>query len=66
MKVRQKRFQYWGSVNGKAQKLWTEWFNYNGPEEKIQQKGYGGNHLLNEYRTIEREDNGKENNKANK
>jgi hypothetical protein len=66
MEVRQKRFQYWGSVNGKAQKLWTEWFDYNGPEEKIQQKGYGGNHLINEYRTIEREDNGKENNKANK
>ena len=66
MEVRQKRFQYWGSVNGVPQKLWTEWFDYSGPEEKIQQKGYGGNHLLNEYRTVEREDNEKGNNKANK
>lgn len=53
MKVRQKRFQYWGFKDGKAQKLWTEWFNYSGPEEKIQQNGYSGNHLFNEYRTIE-------------
>lgn len=52
MEVRQKRFQYWGSVNGIPQVMWTEWFDYSGPEEKIQQKGYGGKHLLNEYRTI--------------
>lgn len=52
MEVRQKRFQYWGSVNGVPQVMWTEWFDYDGPEEKIQQKGYGGKHLLNEYRTI--------------
>lgn len=54
MEVRQKRFQYWGSVNGVPQVMWSEWFDYNGPEEKIQQKGFKGNHLLNEYRTIER------------
>jgi len=54
MEVRQKRFQFWGSVNGKPQKLWTEWFDYNGPEEDIQQKGFNGNHLLNEFRTIKR------------
>ena len=53
MEVRQKRYQYWGSVNGKPQIMWTDWFNYDGPEDKIQQKGFGGNHLLNEYRTIE-------------
>ena len=53
MEVRQKRFQYWGSVNGVPQLMCTEWFNYDGPEEKIQQKGYGGKHLLNEFRTIE-------------
>lgn len=53
MKVRQKRFQYWSLVNGKPQKVWSEWFDYNGCEESIQQKGYKGNHLLNEYRTVE-------------
>ena len=50
--MRQKRFQYWGFVDGKSQVLWTEWFNYDGPEEKVQMKGYKGNHLKNEYRTI--------------
>ena len=64
--IRQKRFQYWGSVNGVPQVMWTSWFNFDGPEEKIQLKGFKGNHLLNEYRTIEREDNGEGNNKANK
>lgn len=53
MEVRQKRYQYWGSVNGKPQIMWTEWFNYNGPEEPIQHKGFKGNDLKNEYRTIE-------------
>ena len=66
MEVRQKRYQYWGSINGVPQIMWTKWFDYNGPEEPIQHKGFKGNHLLNEYRTIEREDNGKENSKANK
>lgn len=49
--MRQKRFQYWGSVNGVPQKIWTEWFNYNGPENPIQLKGFKENHLLNAFRT---------------
>lgn len=52
MTQRQKRFQYWGSVNGKSQIMWTKWFNYNGPEEPIQHKGFKGSNLKNEYRTI--------------
>ena len=44
VKLKQKRYQYW-SRNGIA---WTEWFDYDGPEDKIQGKG-----LNNEYRTIE-------------
>ena len=52
MKQRQKRYQYWGSVNGTPTILWTNWFNYSGPEEPIQMKGFKGNHLRNEYRTI--------------
>ena len=51
--VRQKRFQYWGFKDGKAQKLWTEWFDYNGEEYPIQLKGHRGNNLKNEFRTIE-------------
>ncbi len=54
VQVRQKRFQYWGSLDGIPMKMWTEWFDYNGPEEDIQQKGFNGNHLLNEFRTIKR------------
>lgn len=54
MKVRQKRFQYWGSLNGTPVKMWAKWFDYNGEEEPIQLKGFKGNHLLNEYRTIEK------------
>ena len=49
---RQKRFQYWAFLNGVARKVWTEWFDYSGPEYPIQQKGYKGNHLKNEFRTI--------------
>lgn len=49
MKQRQKRFQFWTRIGIQ----WTKWFEYNGPEEPIQLKGFGGNHLLNEYRTIE-------------
>lgn len=52
--VRQKRFQYWGSLDGIPMKMWSDWFDYNGPEDKIQQKGFKGNDLLNEFRTIER------------
>lgn len=51
-KVRQKRYQYWAFINGKYCIVWSDWFNYNGPEEHIQLKGFKGNHLLNEYRTI--------------
>lgn len=52
--VRQKRFQYWGSIDGIPQIMWSDWFDYNGPEEPIQLKGFRGNHLKNEYRTIAR------------
>lgn len=54
------RYQYWGLVNGKPQKCWTKWFDIifdRGEEPKIQLKGFKGDDLLNEYRTIEREDN---------
>jgi len=50
--MRQKRFQYWGTINGKPQKLWTKWFKFNGPEYPVQLKGYKGDSLLNEFRTI--------------
>ena len=53
MEVRQKRFQYWGSLDGIPMKMWSNWFNYDGPEESLQLKGFKGDHLLNEYRTIE-------------
>lgn len=43
-KIKQKRYQYWG----KDGLTWSEWFNYNGPEEPYQ----FGNKLKNEYRTI--------------
>ena len=66
MQVRQKRFQYWGSINGVPQKMWSEWFDYDGPEEPIQLNGFKGNHLKNEFRTIEREENGEGDNKADK
>lgn len=50
--MRQKRFQFWCSVNGVPQIMWTPWFNFDGPEEPIQLKESKGNHLKNEYRTI--------------
>lgn len=50
MKHQQKRFQYWGVANGKPSILWSNWFDFNGPEEPIQLKGFKGNDLLNEYR----------------
>lgn len=52
METRQKRFQYWGSINGTPQILWSEWFDFKGTEEPIQLKGFKCNNLLNEYRTI--------------
>jgi len=54
MEVRQKRFQYWGSTNGVPSIRWTAWFDFDGTEESVQLKGFKGNHLINEYRTIER------------
>jgi len=48
MEKRQKRFQFWGR-NGKE---WSDWFDHHGDEDPIQLKGFRGNHLLNEYRTI--------------
>ena len=46
--MRQKRFQYWSSNGIK----WSEWFNYDGPEFPVQNKGFKGSHLKNEFRTI--------------
>lgn len=42
--IKQKRYQYWGK-NGLT---WSEWFNYDGPEEPYQ----FGKKLKNEYRII--------------
>ena len=50
--VRQKRFQYWGSISGIPTIMWSEWIEWHGDEPKIQQKGFKGKHLLNEYRTV--------------
>jgi hypothetical protein len=44
--MRQKRYQYWS----KDGIVWTDWFDYNGPEYPIQLKGFKGKDLLNEYR----------------
>lgn len=58
MKVLQQRYQYWGLVDGKPQKCWTKWFDVIFPKKEkspIQYKGFKGNNLLNEFRTIERE-----------
>lgn len=45
-----KRFQYWGRKDGKVQKLWSDWFEWNSDNrDPIQLKGFKGNHLLNEY-----------------
>ena len=52
----QKRFQYWGFKDGHSQKLWTDWFEWKSDiKDPIQQKGFKGNHLLNEYREVEDE-----------
>ena len=55
IQVRQKRFQYWGSINGIPQIMWSEWFDHHGDEDPIQLKGFKCNNLKNEYRTIEKE-----------
>lgn len=51
MKQRQKRYQR-RTKNGVE---WTPWFNVssNHVEEAVQMKGFKGDNLLNEYRTIE-------------
>lgn len=47
----EKRYEYWAFENGKAVKKFTEWFFWGSDLlEPIQQKGYKGNHLKNEYR----------------
>lgn len=50
MLQKQKRYQRF-TREGKS---WTPWFNVsmNTVEEPIQIKGFKGNHLLNEYRTV--------------
>ena len=42
----QKRYQFWSSTGIQ----WTPWFNYEGPQEPIQLKGFKGNNLKNEYK----------------
>lgn len=42
----QKRYEYWGTENGKPVKKWTEWFKYDGEKFKYQL----GRKLLNEYK----------------
>lgn len=44
--MRQKRYQF----RAQGEKKWTQWFDYDGPEEPIQLTGYKGDVLLNEYR----------------
>ena len=41
-----KRYQIWTKEGIK----WTNWFNYNGPKDPIQIKGFKGLNLLNEYK----------------
>lgn len=48
MEIKQKRYQFWGREG----KQWTPWFPFDGTEEPIQLKGFKGDNLLNEYRTI--------------
>ena len=40
-----KRYEYWGSENGKAVKKFTDWFEWDGEQFKYQLKP----RLLNEY-----------------
>lgn len=50
--MRQKRFQYWGNINGIPTIMWSEWIEWHGEEPAIQKNGFKKNHLKNEYRTI--------------
>ena len=46
-----KRYEYWAFEDGKAVKKWTDFFLWNSDNrEPIQNKGFKGNHLKNEYR----------------
>lgn len=54
----EKRYQYWGTENGKPQVMWTEWYHYSDDdsllpifqkEEKYQLKN---SKLLNEFRIV--------------
>ena len=44
----QKRYQYWGNINGIPQIMWTDWFSWNGNSINKIQLGK----LRNEYREI--------------
>jgi hypothetical protein len=44
----QKRFEYWGTQDGKPVKKWSPWFNYHGSQEKYQLD----KKLRNEYREV--------------
>jgi hypothetical protein len=51
MKVNQKRYQYWSRTGI----VWTPWFDCDSDlRDPVQLKGFKGNHLKNEYRTIVR------------
>ena len=46
-----KRFQFWGRKDGKVEKMWSQWFEWDSDNrDQIQLKGYKGDHLLNEYK----------------
>jgi len=46
-----KRYEYWASENGKLVKKFTNWFKWDSDNrEPIQNKGFKGNNLKNEYR----------------
>lgn len=45
----EKRYQYWGR-GGEVK--WTRWFPCEHNQGDIQYKGFKGNTLLNEYRTV--------------
>ena len=44
----QKRYEYWGTENGKPVKKWTDWSNWNGPKDPWQLD----KKLRNEYREV--------------
>lgn len=49
----EKRYEHWVFKDGKHMKEFTDWFPWNSDNrDPIQLKGFKGNHLKNEYRTI--------------